>query len=76
MKIQMERKRLQKTTKRQYKELLNFIEKNPIILEAKTKTLEAKINLLWENFANTINAKAIGPSKTYTQWIKVVKCCS
>lgn len=44
--------RLQKTTKKQYEEILRFISENRIILTSKTKPLEAKkIKILWEKFA-------------------------
>lgn len=62
-------KRLQKTTRRQYEELLDFVSENKIILTGKTKPLESKkIDLLWSNFTEEINSKGFGVAKTVDQW--------
>lgn len=65
-------KRLPKTTKKQYEELLNFVEKNKILLRGKITASKAdKVEKLWQEFAIQINAKALGCPKTARQWRKV-----
>lgn len=65
-------KRLPKTTKMQYEELLNFVEQNKILLRGKITASKAdKIEKLWQEFAVKINAKGLGAPKTARQWRKV-----
>lgn len=65
-------KRLQKTTRRQYEELLDFVETNKIIIHGKSKPHEAKkVCELWKSFAMKNNSAGYGPEKTAEQWRKV-----
>lgn len=68
-------RRSQKTTARQFEELLNFVEAYKDVLcsnSSNTKHSNKYTKLrLWQTFANDVNAKRLGPPKTAGQWRKV-----
>ncbi|CAH0546668.1 unnamed protein product [Brassicogethes aeneus] len=61
-----------RTTKKQFEELLHFVQENKHILNFKLKPTEVvTVNSLWNDFATRINKKNIGPAKTSSQWKQV-----
>ncbi|CAH1106701.1 unnamed protein product [Psylliodes chrysocephalus] len=65
----MDVKRLQKT-KKQYEELLTFVQRNKVIAGTfkGNPSDYTKIYKLWEEFAKHINSLGYGPTKTAKQW--------
>lgn len=65
-------RRLPKTTKEQFAELLDFVERNKILLHRKLPASKAAyVDRLWQEFAVKVNAKQLGSLKTPKQWRKV-----
>ncbi|XP_044735779.1 uncharacterized protein LOC123297994 [Chrysoperla carnea] len=68
----MGQKRLPKTTRKQYVELLNFVENNRILLKSKYGPREIyNVDVLWKQFETHINQLGLGPTKTARQWRKI-----
>ncbi|XP_031355248.1 uncharacterized protein LOC116179590 isoform X2 [Photinus pyralis] len=65
-------KRLKKTTRSQYEDLIKFVERNRILLRGKMKQNFAhKVDGLWQQFAALENPKGNGPPKNAFQWRKI-----
>lgn len=68
-------KRQKKTSRKQYEEMLGFIENNnKILVHGKTNPQNAKtVDTLWDSFALKVNALGYGAPKSGAQWRKVSK---
>ncbi|KAK4873299.1 hypothetical protein RN001_015328 [Aquatica leii] len=65
-------RRLKKTTRVQYQNLIIFVEKNRNVIIGKTRSTDCEnINSLWQKFASEENARGNGPVKSAKQWRKI-----